>query len=717
MSGDEIHVSSDLLDVLMAPLPTDMFGAEGVRNGQDYGASIVVFGIVWDAVTTNGNYPLGIWTDSFFDPADMSEYMPEIGSKGGHGAVIDGNFHAGSRLSILKWSDFAVVSRPDPSKPDDIYVTFLYKDTTAGNYKIYRWANNAKSGLARTAHVDDLTQDEIDMLGFDPATTPYDEGWLDRLQAEGKLVGNGPVTCFVLTGRGAMKDTWQGETGKGRPMTRSVINDRFWKPSIPVWAWEFNKPDQPDTWLNAPPDGKTVKWKDDGTHQWRRQHGLSQVVEGTQRDAPEYQEKVLLDDGTRVEVYVLPINAKGGNPLNNATYAVVRGGGYVIDFKGENYHTVNGRGSLRPWGLWNAKVAKRTIIRVVPPLWSEDNSDDAGVKTELSRSTLSWQQGPVQLSIEYKLQEWQQQFCQLLNTELSGLRDLMSGAVTRVDPVDLTKDLQDLASVFGSLYTEKVMVKVKVDVPDPTATRSGPGKRKRQARPSTKCPDCGRNLPLPGHLDSCPRHPADSQPAPPIPPGQLDWDGDVTDGPGTKIKSPLTPELDPDATKQVEQDQEQDVPTVALPHVQAVDWTDIEGRGFPAVSWAPTEVGPNGEHGVIRVAWGSDASERYPTLVQAFDRLCVNYGVADNDAGVRQVVEDALWGAVVRLLAGKFGHVSGQSTSGTFPKDGELQGISTTQDHPVVVTGLTVALYGIQDLERFAVSILSQVLGAAIADA
>ena len=272
--SDEIEIDSGILDVLMGPLPEDMWANEATRNIIEYGGSVGVFGIVWDAVVNYGNYTLGIWSDSLFTPENMSDYMPKIGAKDGHLAQQGGNFHAGSRLSILKWSDFAVVSRPDPAQPDDIYVTYLYKDLTTGSYKVYRWAHSTQSGLAKTVHADDITPDEIDMLGFDPTEAVYDPGWINRLKAEGKLIGEGPVTCFVLTGRGAMKNTWQGETGKGRPLTRSVINDRFWSPDVPIWCWECNKPEQPDTWLTAPPDGKKVKWKDDDTHQWRQQHGL-----------------------------------------------------------------------------------------------------------------------------------------------------------------------------------------------------------------------------------------------------------------------------------------------------------------------------------------------------------------------------------------------------------------------------------------------------------
>ena len=270
--GEELTISTGILNVLMKNTEENIFAAEATRNGQQYGASMVVFSPVWDAVRRTGNYTLGIWTDSVFLPENMDAYMPRIGETDFE-AIVNGNFHAGSRLSMLGWSDFAVVSRPDPKKPDDIFVTFLYQ-AEDGSYRTRRWTNGWASPLRRqkVIRADDLTDDEIDMLGFDPMEIPTDEGWLNRLETAGKKPNRVPMTCFVLCGRGDHRDTYQGQTGTGRPLTRSVINDRFWKPTIDVWAWEVQNPDQRDQWLTVPPDGKKggVPWKVDSSHQWRQ---------------------------------------------------------------------------------------------------------------------------------------------------------------------------------------------------------------------------------------------------------------------------------------------------------------------------------------------------------------------------------------------------------------------------------------------------------------
>jgi hypothetical protein len=741
MPGDDIQVDSSILTVLMEKLDTDMWAIECARNVIQYGGNIGVFGIVWDAVRRGvaarglGNYMMGVWSDTVFDPQDMATYMPRVGKD----AVIDGNFHAGSRLSILSWSDFAVVSRPDPSRPDDIYVVFLYGVPRADNsevlsYKVHRWAvANGKSGLERVVHVDDLTEGEIEMLGFDPSEVIEDEGWVNRL-----INGDPknpidytqiPITCFVLTGRGDKKDTWQGETGRGRPVSRSVINDRFWKPPIPIWAWEFHKTEQKSAWATDAPDDVTVKWREERDHQWRQLHGMSQVIsgddDGVPRDPPEYYSTpILLNDGSTVEFWVLPTTKKGGNPLNNDQFGGARGGAYVLDFDDENYHAINGVRGPGSWGVWNKKVAARTLVRVSPPAWSSASPGEPGVKTDLSRTTLTWNHGPAKVDIQRKIIEWQNEVSKLYDGPLSGLRDLMSGARTQLDNADLTRDLEDLATEFGHIYTRKVIVKVTVE--DPTTTDPAnqvpgkvPARKPRKRRESKICPKCGQRLPLPGHADGCVLKP-NSDPAPVIPQGVLDWDGDLDpDGMGTKVNVPGM--VDGPGTKEIEEEHE--VPAVSFPYIERSDWSEVSSRGsFIGVSWSPNEKGPDGRyHGVLRVAWGKDGGmlERYPPLVQAHERLCEKYGVGRHDQGKKVAIDEALWSALVRLLSGKIGHVAGQVAAKTFGSDSPIAHMydGGGGNNEALLYGLSWALYGIQDLERFARTILAQELGAAVSNA
>lgn len=673
----------------MASVPEDAWVFETARNGFQYGASMVVYGPVWDAVRETGNYTLGVWTDSEFLPADMSGYLPKVGEKDlGDGAQVGGNFHAGSRLSILRWSDFAVVSRPDPQRPDDVYVIFLYKHDKS--YRVHRWTNGLASDLRMTKviHVDDVTDDEIEMLGFDPAEIPYDEGWINRLESEGVDPDSVPMTCFVLVGREGHRDTIQGETGQGRPITRSVLNDRFWKPPIPVWAWEIQTPDKRDNWLKAPPDGQNVKWKVDGSHQWRRNHGLSQAVGDAAKI--EFQKTVVLNDGTFVETYVMD------KEPDNAAYSIVRGGGFVIDFQGENYHSHRGRAAMNQWGIWNRRIADRTIVRVIPPVYSEENPSVGGVTTDLARSVLTWKQGPSTHPYESKLQQWQHEYRQRLNDELLELRKLMAGTETEVDEVDVTKDLEDLASQFGDLYTRREKVRREEEVPS---------RRRRRRRESKPCPECGNNLPFPGHADGCSLKPEPRD--------------------KTKVekgKKSHTGDKDPDAagpangaTKKVIREVEQDVPAVSFPVISPADWSDL-GRGFKAIAWNP-DYQDEGHRGELKVAWGvdHDSPDRYPALAQAYSHLCERYGVDDDNLAAKQAVEKALWRALVRLLSGKFGHFMGQLETNIPVDDKAVEDVRSNPDNEAIVYGLTMALYGIQDLERFATPILSQELGSSLA--
>lgn len=696
--GNEVEVSSKILIPLMNDVDQDAWISETVRNGIQYGASMVVLGPVWDAVKWKGNYPVGIWTDSVFTPEEMADYLPKVGEKDGEGGQTNFNFHAGSRLSILKWSDFAVVSRPDPTKPDDIFVTFLYQSDD-GAFRVHQWENGPASvlGMQKVVHVDDLTDSEIEMLGFDPAEVIYDEGWVNRL-AEGKKGGfidpdSIPVVCFILVGRGEMRDTWQGETGKGRPITRSEVNDRFWKTPITIWAWEFQTPDQRDKWLTEPP-GDGIGWKVDSSHQWRQLYGLSQVVEtGREKELIEYEHSVMLDDGTLVEFFVFAAE-EGKKVLDNSVYGAARGGGYVIDFQGENYHGQNGSTSLRQWGVWNKRVAERTIVRVIPPVWTEGTS---GVQTDLPRKTLQWKQGPSQISIETKVSQWQKECRELLNSELSGLRELMSGTSIQMDSADITRDLSDLAAELGPLYTRRERRLIQ-------SVYRARERRKRRKRESMVCPECGQKLPFPGHHAECSLKPA-PRPTSEVKPGKDTHKGEKDDQAGGRNEG----EVEKTKTEEVEVE----VPSVTFPKVEAANWSDLpEGRGFAGISWEP-EYDDGTHRGCLKVAWGATPDERYPALNQAFDRLCDKYGVASDNHAAKDAIERALWTALVRLLSGKYAHFMGQLED--LPKDSPALEVRQVADHQIMVSGMTMALYGIQDLERFATPILSHTLGSALA--
>ena len=719
----EITINSSLLGVFAAQVSQDMWAVEATRNAIQYGGSICVFGIVWDAVRKHGNYPIGIWSDTVFEPSKMVEYMPHLGV-GEIAAGRNANFHAGTRLSILGWSNFAVVSMPDPSKPDDIYVIYLYKDDADGSFRVRSWTNGVASilNMSKVIHAADLTPEEVEMLGFDPLEIPMDEGWINRLEDAKLVPSQRPMTCFVLTGRGKLKDTWQGETGKGRPVTRSIINDRFWKPPIPVWGWEFTKPDQRDQWLTEPPDGQPggTPWKDDDTHQWRRQHGLSQVTSGTRRDAAEFNQEILLGDGTFVETWVFPQTKAGKSPLDNAAYDVVRNGGFVLDHDGEHYLSGRGRAALNPWGIFNVKVAERTLIKVSPPKWDEGDPEIGGLATaDIGRSNLLWQEGLTKIKLPDKIQAWQHEYRQRLNDELSGLLDILHGtAISVVDPADLTKDLKELATELGTLYTKKVVRQREVPDPDATKTVTRMGKPRRK-RESKICPECFHKLPFPGHDDACSLKPV-PRPPKPVDKGRLDWDGDpdedaIVSGTGKNVVEGDKHEVpDPDATKK--EDYIVDEPDVSFPYIRAVDRSVI-GDGFIGVSWHPLEIGPGGEHGVLDVAWGSGPNpDRYPTLIQAHEKLAERYHLDPLDLAGHAEVERALWEAIVRIASGKFGHVLGQVDAGTFGRDDEaINKIREDENHDAVLYGMTWALFGIQDLMRFATPILAHTLGKALA--
>jgi hypothetical protein len=87
--------------------------------------------------------------------------------------------------------------------------------------------------------------------------------------------------------------------------------------------------------------------------------------------------------------------------------------------------------------------------------------------------------------------------------------------------------------------------------------------------------------------------------------------------------------------------------------------------------------------------------------------------VAPDNHAAKDVIERALWTALVRLLSGKYAHFMGQLED--LPKDSPALEVRQVADHPIMVSGMTMALYGIQDLERFATPILSHTLGSALA--
>jgi hypothetical protein len=327
----------------------------------------------------------------------------------------------------------------------------------------------------------------------------------------------------------------------------------------------------------------------------------------------------------------------------------------------------------------------------------------------LERSFLWWEQGPSKTEIAVKIQEWQHQTAAMVNRgrELEGLLELMAGATAPISTLDLTKDMEELATELGAIYTKRVVVRRHVQ--DPTATMAGVGTAARKRRERTTCPECYHKLPFPGHADNCSLKPK-ARTKKPVEKGKFSHSGNV-DPSGTGAGQGQVP--DPNAT--IEVDEEIDIPAVTFCHIEPKDWD----QAWEAASWHPLEMGPKGEPGVLRVAWGIDPIDpmRYPTLIQAHTKLCERYGVAADNQPARIEVEKALWSAMYRLLKGKFGHLFGQLDAGTFPRDSIIKDIRETEDHPVLVYGVTMALYGIQDLERFASPILSQTLGPAIANA
>ena len=437
------------------------------------------------------------------------------------------------------------------------------------------------------------------------------------------------------------------------------------------------------------------------------------MAEGGRRELPEYDKSVLLDDGTIIEIRVFPETAKGKSPLDNAAYAVVRNGGYVVDFQGENYHTDRGVDAVGGWGIFNGKMAPRTLIRAIPPVWSAADPDAGGMVTDIARSKLSWQEGPSTKSIERKLSDWRKQIRLMMaseDAELGDLLRLMSGGSRdeSIDSFDITRDLSDLATEMGPLYTRKVIV--TIEVPDPDATKPGPG-RARRKRETTTCPECYHKLPFPGHADDCSLKPAPPEPKEVLP-GRLDWDGDPDPNSGIDGR----PVPDPDATK--EEDHEIEIPNVTFCHVEPVDWGDLRhGRSWYIASWSPEQIGPQGQQGVLRIGYGKDAlsTDRHPYMIQARERIAESYGIALTNQDGMHKIDAALWTTIYRLLAGKFGHVLGQWDAGTFPADSPISDLRDREDHPAILYGVTWTLSGIQDLERFVRPILSQTLGPVLA--
>ena len=687
-----------MVNLLGSSMLANQWIREMTINAEDYGDqdTLLVFSPVWDAVRRGGQYWLGAWTDTVFDPAKMASFMPDLG-EGDGAADPDGNFHCGLRIATLKWTNLIGISRPDPK--GETYVTYLYleenpKSPLYMKYRVFQWDYEDDAGVlyekATIVPADVLEPADIAMLGFDPLKAVEDEGWVNRLTAPGvgKDPKKVPVTLFVLQGRNGA-DTFVGnDPGNLRPITRSVYNDRIWKAPVQTWAWEVGAPAQRSTWLTAPPDGKLVKWKVDDSHQWRRNNGLSHIFrayddQGNKRLLVE--EVVTHPDGTEFEVFVIDPDVTS---LDNAQYGLARGGGYVLDFNGENYH---GGNSVVGFGVYNGDIARNTFIRLIPP--TRKRNRGVGVKTDTTRTSLLWDEGNGNsVNIDRKLEEWKHWF----NNEggMPAALDALLEASMNTAPVSPNEleDLKDLANDLGDYYKITVRKNVPVVVP-------GPSPRTRRKRVSKICDECGAYLPLPGHVVGCSKKPPKPNPAPPIPQGEETWDGDPEDmppkGKGGKGGS--------NVTVLREQDVEEGV---GFPEIVPVDNSTLAlSTGFLTCEWvAPTPAHPRGR---ILVGFGdrNGSNDRHPILQTTLEHLAGRYNVKVGQPKMR-LVEEALWRAIRRVLAGTSGHSRGQATAYA-----QLQHLLDTSGSEEIRWGLSYALLGIEHLERFANPILRNTLG------
>jgi hypothetical protein len=137
---------------------------------------------------------------------------------------------------------------------------------------------------------------------------------------------------------------------------------------------------------------------------------------------------------------------------------------------------------------------------------------------------------------------------------------------------------------------------------------------------------------------------------------------------------------------------------------------DYDASGILLCDWiAPSK---NHPRGAVNVAWGAQGSadpDRHPILVVSVDRVADRFGVKPGDARYIKV-EEAVWRVIKRILVGKLGHFHGQG-----PAYDTVDKMWETSGSEAMRWGLSFSIFGVEHIEKFAVPILTHVLGPTVA--
>lgn len=468
MSGNtslRFHGVGNLLDREYRNSPKFQWGRELARNGIEANASLIRFGVEWQAVQATGTYRMQYADDGDGMARDLlHDYMLTLG-KGGK--VVGGphdNYALGSRMTLLPWNTggVVVISMVD----SEAHMVKMMFDPTASD------------GEGEYVMEEVTWEDEHGATHISTVYPPYFDAeygidWAEAIPEFILKAGQG--TTFILLGRSATEHTIDGDPERSerhRELGRKYFNTRFFDLPEGVTLQVIEMPSDQSKWPRSPGEGGV---------QFRTVRGAKSLIEYKSNTGVEFVASngvVDLNDGTKVKWWLRtePVVETGGLGARSAFIAVqYRGELYAHAYAdSEDGDTRIGAAVYRQFGI-SSDVIRHQVFLVIEPPEYDEATGSAGVAPSTGRADLYWM-GAGLSPRSVKPADWSEEFGEKLPKEI--LDAINDEYAAKEAPDDREERLRRVMDRFSKRWKAK-RARVQSEDTDTTTNPTGPGSSPR----------------------------------------------------------------------------------------------------------------------------------------------------------------------------------------------------------------------------------------------